>query len=191
MAKQIIGNKGDKMKKILILYSTGEGHTGTIAEKIQEEIKTEDTEVDVVRFRNRNTAVDFSEYDVVVIGASVHAGRFSTPFCAFLNNAADVLSGKPVAFFHVSLTGKGDTDESRATGEKYLTDFLAQTGVKPAATGNFKGALLFKEYGFLKKTLMKAISKGAGKTADTSKNYIYTDWADVSDFSKAVKKLTG
>jgi menaquinone-dependent protoporphyrinogen IX oxidase len=48
----------------------------------------------------------------------------------------------------------------------------------------FAGALAYSKYNFLVKWWMKRIAKKSGGETDTSKDYEYTNWNDVSRFAE-------
>jgi len=51
--------------------------------------------------------------------------------------------------------------------------------------GIFAGALRYTQYGFVKRHLIKKISKDkASADLDTSRDYEYTDWNDVRHFAE-------
>src|SRR5215212_510950 len=77
------------------------------------------------------------------------------------------------------------TEEARAQTEGYVERFLEETGWHPDMVGIFAGALRYTQYGFIKRHLMKKISKDGGSAdTDTSRDYEYTDWNDVRHFAE-------
>jgi menaquinone-dependent protoporphyrinogen oxidase len=49
----------------------------------------------------------------------------------------------------------------------------------------FAGALLYTQYGFLKRHLMKKIASDKGSLdTDTSRDYVYTEWDGVQRFTE-------
>jgi menaquinone-dependent protoporphyrinogen oxidase len=83
----------------------------------------------------------------------------------------------------VSLAAHGDLENARA----YVENFEQQTGWRPAQVGLFSGALLYRQYGFLKRLMMKKIvsDKRGGLSTDTSSDHVYTDWDEVKRFAEA------
>ena len=82
----------------------------------------------------------------------------------------------------MSLAAHGDTENARA----YVENFEQQTVWRPAQVGLFSGALLYRQYGFLKRLMMKKIvsSKPGGLSTDTSRDHEYTDWEQVKRFAE-------
>ncbi|GAC1493666.1 MAG: hypothetical protein NVS2B15_14480 [Pseudarthrobacter sp.] len=57
-------------------------------------------------------------------------------------------------------------------------------GILPTS-GSFPGALLYTQYNFLKRQLMKKITKDKGSTdLDTSRDYVSTEWDGVKRFTE-------
>ena len=89
----------------------------------------------------------------------------------------------PSAFFSVSLAAHGDIENARA----YVENFEQQTGWRPAQVGPVGGALLYRQYGFFKRLMMKKVvsDKPGGSSTDTSRDHVYTDWDEVKRFAEA------
>ena len=83
----------------------------------------------------------------------------------------------PSAFFSVSLAAHGDMENARA----YVENFERETGWRPVHVGFFSGALLYRQYGFLKRLMMKKIvrDKPGNLSLDTSRDHEYTEWNEV------------
>ena len=74
--------------------------------------------------------------------------------------------------------------------EGYIEEFAEDTGWRPDMVGHFAGALLYKQYGFIKRHLMKKIARDKGNSdTDTSRDYVYTDWDGVKRFAEEFLEL--
>ena len=80
----------------------------------------------------------------------------------------------------MSLAAHGDTGEA----ERYLEEFEQETKWRPVKVALFSGALLYTQYGFLTRHLMKRIASGKpGELGtDVSRDYVYTEWDGVRRF---------
>lgn len=158
--------------RILVLYATVEGHTARIAERVAAGLRSAGHLVDVLP---ACAEADFSGYEAVVIGASIHYGHHPAELRALLRRHRAALAARPGAFFSVSLSAK----------ERYLQRFLRQVGWQPQHTATFAGALKYSKYGPLKRLVMLVFVTLAGRDTDMSRDYEYTDWAAVDRFSEA------
>jgi menaquinone-dependent protoporphyrinogen oxidase len=167
--------------KIYIPYGTTEGQTAKIAEYIADVIRGHGHEAHTADIkRSGNTVPD--GYGAVIVGASIHMGKHDAHVGDFVRKNQVVLKRLPSAFFSVSLAAHGDTAEA----ESYVEEFEQDTGWRPATVALFGGALLYTEYGFLKRHVMKKIAgdKPGNLGTDTSRDYVYTEWDGVRRFAE-------
>jgi menaquinone-dependent protoporphyrinogen oxidase len=173
------------MTKIMIGYGTTEGQTARIAECIAEVIRGCGHEAQAVDFK-RSPEVLLDSYDAVIVGGSIHMGKHEEHLVGFVQKNRFRLERLPSAFFSVSLAAHGDMENARA----YVANFEQLTGWRPTQIGLFSGALLYRQYGFLKRLMMKKIvsDKPGGLSTDTSRDHVYTDWDEVKRFAEAFLK---
>jgi menaquinone-dependent protoporphyrinogen oxidase len=62
--------------------------------------------------------------------------------------------------------------------------FGRSTGWHPPITKHVAGALRYSRYNWLKRWAMVRIVRKAGGDIDTSRDYEYTDWADLRAFAE-------
>jgi menaquinone-dependent protoporphyrinogen oxidase len=168
------------MSKILVAYGTTEGQTAKIAEFIAEVVRGQGHAADAVNVKQSEPGLD--GYDAVIVGGSIHMGKHEDDVGNFVRRNRNALERKPSALFSVSLAAHGDT----ANAEAYVARFEQETGWRPAQVGLFAGALLYSQYGFFKRQLMKKIvrDKPGDLSTDTSRDYVYTEWDDVRAFTE-------
>lgn len=173
------------MSSFLILYGTGEGQTAKVAERIATTISERGHVASAIDVRDRPDSFTLEEYDTVVVGASIHAGKHQDEVRDFVIDNRDALSGMPTAFFQVSLSSANE--EKREEDAGYVESFLTETGWRPDRIGQFGGALRFSEYGFLKRLMMKQIAKDL-LTEERKPNgdIEFTDWEAVDAFAADV-----
>jgi menaquinone-dependent protoporphyrinogen oxidase len=168
------------MTKILIAYGTTEGQTARIADQLAEVIRSRGLEADAFNLKP-SSGVSVDGYDAVVVGGSIHMGKHQEDVVEFVGKNRSELDRLPSAFFSVSLAANGDL----ANAEAYVENFVQQTGWRPSKVGLFSGALLYRQYGFLKRYMMKRIVRDKpGMSTDTSRDYVYTDWDQVRRFAE-------
>jgi menaquinone-dependent protoporphyrinogen oxidase len=170
------------MAKIMIGYGTTEGQTARIAEYIAEVIRSRGHEAQAVDLK-RSPEVLLDSYDAAIVGGSIHMGKHEEHVVDFVQKNRVGLERLPSAFFSVSLAAHGDLENAHA----YVENFEQQTGWRPAQVGLFSGALLYRQYGFIKRLMMKKIvsDKPGGLSTDTSRDHVYTDWDEVKRFAEA------
>jgi menaquinone-dependent protoporphyrinogen oxidase len=170
------------MTKILIGYGTTEGQTARIASHLAEAIRSHGIEAEARDLEHSKDA-GLDHYDAVIVGGSIHMGKHEDYVVDFVRKNRLKLEGLPSAFFSVSLAAHGDM----ANAEAYVVKFEQETGWQPAQVGLFGGALLYRQYGFLKRLMMKKIvsDKPGSLSTDTSRDHVYTDWAEVKRFAEA------
>jgi len=168
------------MAKILIPYGTSEGQTARIADYISDVLQAHGHQADTLDLKHADHDLP-DGYDAVIVGASVHAGKHEGYVADFVRRNLPALQNLPAALFSVSLSAHGDPEDA----EKYVAEFEDSTGWRPDKVAMFGGALLYTQYGFLKRTMMKKIVSSQGSPdADTGRDYIYTEWDGVRRFAE-------
>ena len=170
------------MSKICIVYGTTEGQTATIAGVMAEVIRAHGHDVAAVDVKQARDGLAAEGYDGVIVGASIHMGKHDKHAVAYVRNNRTVLQELPSALFSVSLAAHGDSEEA----EGYVEEFEQQTGWRPARVALFSGALLYTQYGFVKRHMMKMIAsrKPGNLGTDLSRDYVYTEWDGVKRFAE-------
>ena len=172
------------MATLLVAYGTGEGQTANVADRIVETLGERGHEATAVDVASAPADLAVTDYDAVLVGASIHAGKHQAAVTEFVEANREALAGKPTAFFQVSMSAA--TEEGRAQAAGYVDEFVEETGWSPDRIGLFGGALRFSEYGFLKRLFIKQIVKRTMPDLDTSTDAEFTDWAEVEAFAADV-----
>lgn len=170
------------MSTILVLYASTEGQTRKIAEHIANRLSDKEHMVDVCDYARFAHPRHVDCYDAVIAGAPIYRGRHSLGFRGFIQAAVEFLNKKPTGFFSVSLSAAGDQSQ-RDDARNCLDALLAKTGWMPTTKAIIGGALLYRQYGFLKRLILKWIVARAYGPTDTSKNYEFTNWSEVNEFA--------
>jgi menaquinone-dependent protoporphyrinogen oxidase len=173
--------------KIGVFYHSVEGQTEKIAYHIVETAAAEGMEADLARVVDAPPKL--GDYDAIVVGGSVHAGKHHKELKRFVKLHLAELAATPSAFFSVSLSAAEEDEESQVAVHRIADGFLAETGWKPQLVALFGGALAYTRYGFVVRHVMKRISKHHGGPTDTSRDYEMTDWAAVEDFARDIVAL--
>jgi menaquinone-dependent protoporphyrinogen oxidase len=174
------------MASLLVVYGTGEGQTEKIADRVAATIRERGHEVDTVDAAALPPDLAVADYDAAIVGSSIHVGSHQSDVVAFATDNREALADRPTAFFQVSLSSATDDPEAEAQAAGYVDAFVEETGWHPDRIALFGGALRYSKYGFLKRLVMKQIAKKATGDTDTSRDYEYTDWAEVEAFASDV-----
>jgi menaquinone-dependent protoporphyrinogen oxidase len=174
------------MARVLVVFHTSEGQTAKIAERIASVLREAGH---VVELSEVADAPAPRGYDGVVVGDSIHAVKHSREMVRYLESHAATLNAMPAALFQVSLTSANPDEEHTATAHGLVEELLSRTGFDPDVVGLFAGALVYTQYGWLKRHIMRAIVKREGGDTDMSRDYEYTDWVAVERFAEDVDRL--
>ncbi len=94
------------MKKTLIIYSTTDGQTKRICDRIIDFSKRK-SEITLSRIENA-PEIDLTQYSKIVIGASIRYGKHNPRVYEFVKVNRDELQKKFYYIFHHRLTNKKD-----------------------------------------------------------------------------------
>lgn len=179
------------MKYVAIVTSTQYGQTTKIAERIREILHTHGFDAHLFSMQEQRdlTTAPAERFDAVIVGAPVYAGRFPRVLCRWTGENAVTLNRLPCAFFSVSLNAADPRERARKEDLRLIDKFITETGLRPKLTASLIGALHYREYGFLKRWLMKKISASASGPTDTSHDHELTDWEAVRQFAEAFAAL--
>lgn len=166
--------------KLLILYGTTEGQTRKIAHFIEAILHNAGHQVTIADTNAEPPSPQ--DYDAVLIGSSIHMHKYQSAVKHYIKKHVADLNQMPGAFFSVSLAAASGIEDEHREVQKITTDFLEQTGWKPLMTTQIAGALKYTEYDYFKRLIMKMISKKEGGATDTSQDYEYTRWDEVTKF---------
>lgn len=174
------------MAKLLFLYSTREGHTKKVLKFIGDQTGQ------TYEFFNLHELpqLDFSSYEKILIGASIHYGRLDKKLYQFIANHQELLANHKAAFVCINLTArKEDQLKDTPEGSPYVKTFLKKSVWQPALIGVFAGALKYPQYGWFDKFMIRLIMKMTQGETDTSKEFEFTNWNKVEKFAQKFKEM--
>ncbi len=170
------------MASILIAYGTTEGQTAKIAQHISAHLEQLGHAAQTV-LAGETIDKDLAGYDVVAVGASMHEGRYQREVRRFVKAHRAALGATRTAFFSVSLGAASDDPQEQARVEKVIGEFCSSCDWTPTVTRSFAGALRYTQYSWLKRQVMLHIVTKEGGPTDTSQDFEYTNWDEVSRFA--------
>ena len=169
------------MSNILIIYSTTDGHTKTICERIKKFLINGNF-VELLSLEDAKK-VDLYNFEKIIIGASIRYGKHSRELYKFINLNKNILDQKKSAFFSVNVVAR-KPEKNTAETNPYINKFLKISKWKPNKISVFAGKVDYPNYNFFDKYIIKFIMFITKGPTDTSQSYEFTDWSKVDDFSK-------
>ena len=171
------------MTKYLFLYSTTDGHTKRICEYIANILKQQNHEIKIDPISLELEKL--SEYDAIILGASIRYGKHQKSVFNFINKHKDLLETKKSAFFSVNVVARKSEKNSPNTNP-YMKKFLKTSSWLPNKLGVFAGKVDYPSYKFFDKYIIKMIMWITKGPTDTSQSYEFTDWNVVENFAKTL-----
>ena len=171
------------MSRVLILYATTDGHTRAVAHALAEPLTQ--LGVDATIIEAGSLDADPVAYDGVIVAASIHGGRYQKSVETWVRAHAGDLAGRPTAFVSVCLAVLQTSNQKvQADLRAIVQRFATRTGWNPPVVKQVAGALLYTRYGIFKRWIMKRIVARAHGDTDISRDYDYTNWAEVRAFAE-------
>ncbi|MDF7649377.1 menaquinone-dependent protoporphyrinogen IX dehydrogenase [Candidatus Pantoea formicae] len=174
--------------KALILYSSRDGQTREIAARIAQTLAPQQL-CDVIDLLEAQK-VEWSQYDRVLIGASIRYGHFHPALIKFVTQHRAELLQRVSGFFSVNLTAR-KADKCTPATNAYTRKFLEQSPWQPDCCAVFAGALRYPRYRWFDRVMIQLIMRMTGGETDTSKEVEYTDWNKVTVFAQDFVHLPG
>ena len=169
------------MHHTLIIYSSTDGHTKTICERILNSFNNK-TEIKIMSL-DEATKFDLSTFNRIIIGASIRYGKHSKKLYKFITSNKNVLDQKQGIFFSVNVVAR-KLEKNTPETNPYIQKFLKISNWKPKKIGVFAGRVDYPNYGFFDKYVIKFIMFLTNGPTDTSQSYEFTDWSKVDEFAK-------
>ena len=174
--------------KALILYSSRDGQTREIAARMAQVLAPQQL-CDVIDLLEAEK-VEWSQYDRVLIGASIRYGHFHPALMKFVSQHKAELQQRVSGFFSVNLTAR-KADKCTPVTNAYTRKFLEQSPWQPDCCAVFAGALRYPRYRWFDRIMIQLIMRMTGGETDTSKEVEYTDWDKVAVFAQDFAQLPG
>lgn len=176
--------------RALVVYASTHGHTAKIAARIAQAMRVQCLDVDLFDVAHASGA-DLARYDVIVVGASLHAQHHQPALVEWVSARRAALEQRPSLFLSVSLSAAEDSDASREATRHCIAAFCDETGWTPGRSEAVPGCLQYREYDVFTRQLMRLLMRRMGHPTDASQDYDYTDWDAVDRLGRDVAALAG
>jgi len=175
------------MAKILIAYSTVDGQTRRICERLRQLLEARSHQVTLVQMADDH-AIDAGPFDKVIIGASVRYGKHRRHVHRFIAENSRKLDTTPNVLFTVNLVAR-KPEKSTAETNPYLRKLLDELGWRPSHAAVFAGRLDYALYGFWDRQIIRLIMKLTGGPTAPDTKVEYTDWKQVEALAERISAL--
>jgi len=173
------------MFKTLIIYSTTDGQTIKICDKIVKDSFNNDVRLCSLKDAFRE---DLNNYNKIIIGASIRYGKHNPGVLEFVKSNINILNKVKTAFFSVNVVARKKEKNTPSTNP-YVIKFIKQTNWKPTNIGVFAGKVDYPSYNFFDKYIIRFIMWLTKGPTDVSKSYEFTNWNEVEKFGKIINEM--
>lgn len=176
------------MPDLLIVYSSTDGHTRHIGERLRARVQHRASagglgpspEV-VLRHLPDCDAADIATASAIVIGASIRYGHHKPEVPAFIARHRQALEARPNAFFSVNVVAR-KPGKNLPQGNPYLQKFLRSIVWKPQRLAVFGGRIDYPSLKPLDRSMIRFIMWMTSGPTDPTRAFEFTDWAAVDAF---------
>ena len=171
----------------LLIYSTVDGHTRHICERMKFVMTTLGQQVTLVPLAQAE-ALDLAAFERIVIGASIRYGKHRPQVAAFIKKHQALLERKANALFSVNIVAR-KPEKNQPHTNPYMVKLLKQLGWQPQLLGVFAGRLNYPALGYVDRQMIRFIMYITKGPTDPTQVVEFTDWAQVEAFAQQVCAL--
>lgn len=175
------------MAKILILYSTTDGHTVEICKRIGLTLENRGDQVEIASLKD-DPSLESGTFDKIVIGASIRYGKHQPLVSEFIAKNQSILEAHPNAFFSVNVVARKPEKNTPETNP-YLQKFLRKIDWQPQNLGVFAGKIDYPSLGFFDKQMIRLIMWITKGPTDPEATIEFTNWDKVEEFGTMVAEM--
>jgi menaquinone-dependent protoporphyrinogen oxidase len=175
------------MARILIVYSTTDGHTREICNRLRGIIEQQDHQVTLMSVADVADA-DLEPCDKIVVGASIRYGKHRPEAVEFIERNAQALNRKASAFFSVSVVARKPGKNQPHTNP-YVRKLLRRIAWRPREVGVFAGKIDYPRYSPLDRMIIRGIMWLTGGPTDPKAVVEFTDWRQVEAFGGVIARM--
>lgn len=175
------------MARVLIVYSTTDGHTRTICGRLREVIERQAHQVRLLPV-GEVADRDLEPCDRIVVGASIRYGRHRPDVLAFIERNAPLLNRKASAFFSVNVVAR-KPEKNRPDTNPYVRKLLGRIAWQPQQVAVFAGKIDYPRYSAVDRMVIRFIMWLTGGPTDPKAVVEFTDWREVEAFAGRIANL--
>ena len=172
------------MSSTLIIYSSTDGQTKLICDKIKKTIEN-NNQIEIISLKKINET-NLLSYEQIIIGASIRYGKHHSDLYKFIKFNKKILEEKKNAFFSVNVVARKPEKNTPQTNP-YIKKFLKISDWQPDRLAVFAGKVDYPRYNFFDKHIIRFIMFMTKGPTNTLNSYEFTEWTKVEDFAKEIK----
>lgn len=169
-----------------MLYASVDGQTLKICNRIKGVFDQYGQHLDLFSIHDFNG--DITQYDKLVIGASIRYGVHDKKVIDFINAHKRELESMKTAFFSVNLVAR-KPEKRRPETNPYVIKFFKTIDWEPKLVEVFAGKLDYKKYPFFDRIMIQFIMWMTKGPTNSDAKIEYTDWERVTEFGMRLKDL--
>ena len=173
-----------RMKRILFLYATTDGHTRKICDRMRTLVQRQGNHGTLIAVADAE-GIDLGRFDRIVVGGSIRYGHHDRLLMRWLARHKAVLDQMPNSFFSVNLVARKEEKRSPHTNP-YLRKFLRKSAWHPQIAEVFAGRLDYPSYQPFDRFMIRLIMRMTGGPTDPTTVAEFTDWDRVQEFCERV-----
>ena len=175
------------MSEILLLYSSTDGHTRKICQRLKDVVEAHHHQVMLSSVED-SSELDINGFDKIVIGARIRYGKHSPLIYDFIKTHQRILESKPNAFFSVNVVARKPEKNTPDTNP-YIKKFLKQSPWKPRQVAVFAGKIEYRKYKFWDRQMIRFIMWITKGPTDLDTEVEFTDWKQVEAFGEVIQQM--
>ena len=167
-----------------MIYSSVDGQTLKICNHLLEILNKNNPPVEL--FSIEEFQEDISEFDRLILGASIRYGVHNKLVIDFINTNKEKLDKIKTAFFSVNLVARKPEKNSPDTNP-YVIKFFKKIDWRPDVVEVFAGMLDYQKYPFWDRIMIQLIMRITKGPTDPKTKVEYTDWDQVDAFGQKLR----
>jgi len=172
---------------ILIAYSTSDGQTRAICERIARGLEPLGVSVSLRPVPECSDA-DVAASSAIVIGASIRYGKHKPEVAAFVTRHRATLQARPNALFSVNVVAR-KPQKDRPETNPYFKRLLQEIAWQPQLAEVFAGRIDYPHLGPVDRTMIRVIMWLTKGPTDPTRSFEFTDWQRVDAFAVRIAAL--
>ena len=175
------------MARILLAYSTVDGHTLKICHRLRLCLEADGHAVTLASLSDTSLP-GVESFDKVVVGASIRYGKHRREVYDFIRMNQRSLDDRPCAFFSVNVVAR-KPGKQWPDANPYVRSFRRKTAWRPALVAVFAGKIDYQRYTFFDRQIIRLIMWLTHGPTDPHACVEFTDWPSVDAFGHRVSCL--